>query len=67
MKYAYPKVETPLSRDRLCELLDHVTKAAENPRNIWADMSRDYMEALKELILLRDVCGTVYDAAVSTK
>jgi hypothetical protein len=65
MRYAYPEVN-PVSRDRLCELLDFVIEAFNDPDLApnFTDLARDHVEALKELILLRDVCGTAYEAAL---
>lgn len=69
--YPFPNVEKPVARDRLCELLDFVTEAFDDPclgntpgeAEYYQNLARDHIEALKELILLRDVCGTAFDAA----
>jgi hypothetical protein len=64
-RYSHPEVK-PISRDRICELLDYMNdyeRFTEDTPNI-EDHRRDSIRALKELILLRDVCGTAYDAAV---
>ena len=63
-RYAFPEVE-PISRDRICELLDYANdyeRLDETTPGI-QDAQRDMIRALKELILLRDVCGTAMDAA----
>ena len=63
-RYAFPEVD-PLPRYRICELLDYANdyeRFAENTPGI-EDHRRDSIRALKELILLRDVCGTAMDAA----
>jgi hypothetical protein len=63
-RYAFPEVK-PLPRYRICELLDYANdyeRFTEDTPNI-EDHRRDSIRALKELILLRDVCGTAIDAA----